>query len=133
MNHECKSIGSLLGVLVLFGVSGCATWSSSSVDTSAAASSSEAVQPTRYDKMLMTEGDYPDRKYVSLGDVTVNVNKTTVFHAAPTRDMVNQKLKEEAAKLGADAVVLVRYGSVGVSALSYGSLEGKGRAIKFVK
>ena len=81
----------------------------------------------------MTEGDYPDRKYVSLGDVTVTVNKTTVFHAAPTRDMVNQKLKEEAAKLGADAVVFVRYGSVGVSALSYGSLEGKGRAIKFVK
>jgi hypothetical protein len=32
-------------------------------------------------------------------------------------------LRKEAAKLGADAVVLVRYGSIGVSAFSWGSLD----------
>jgi hypothetical protein len=106
-----------------------ATWSTSSVDTGAAASSSESAQPTPYDKILMIEGDIPGRKYSSLGDVTVSVNKLTIFHAAPTRDMVNQKLKEEAAKLGADAVIFLRYGTVGMTALSYGGLEGKGRAI----
>lgn len=110
-----------------------ATWSASTVDTGAAASSTESAQLTPLDKILMIEGDFPDRKYSSLGDVTVTVNKLTAFHPAPTKEMVSQKLKEEAAKLGADAVIFVRYGTVGVSLLSYGSLEGKGRAIKFVK
>jgi len=133
MNHDSNRIVSLFSLLVLLGVSGCATWSTSTVDTEGAASSPESAQPTPLNKILITEGDFLDRKYSSLGDITVTVNKTTVFHASPTREMVNQKLKEEAARLGADAVIFVRYGSVGVSALSYGSLEGKGRAIKFVK
>ena len=47
--------------------------------------------------------------------------------------MVREKLKEEAAKLNADAVVLIRYGTVGVSLWSWGSLEGRGRAVKFTK
>lgn len=34
--------------------------------------------------------------------------------------------------MGADAVALVRYGDVGISMMSWGSLEGKGRAVKFV-
>ena len=72
-----------------------------------------------------------DRRYASLGDVTVTVNKTTIFNADPTREMVNDKLREKAAELGADAVILVRYGSGGISLMSWGSLEGKGRAIKF--
>jgi len=117
----------------LMSMSSSATWSTSSVDTGAAASSTATAQPTPYDKILMIEGDSPDRKYSSLGDVTVTVNKLTVFHPAPTKEMVNRKLKEEAAKLGADAIIFVRYGTVGMSLLSYGSLEGKGRAIKFVK
>jgi uncharacterized protein YbjQ (UPF0145 family) len=42
-------------------------------------------------------------------------------------------LRAEAAKLGADAVIQVRYGNVGVSLMSWGSLDGKGRAIVFDK
>jgi uncharacterized protein YbjQ (UPF0145 family) len=63
--------------------------------------------------------------------VSVTVNKVTIFNADPTRDMVNQRLRNEAAKLGADAVIQVRYGTVGISPLSWGSLDGKGRAIVF--
>ena len=33
---------------------------------------------------------------------------------------------------GADAVIFVRYGTVGVSFMSWGSLNGKGRAIVFL-
>ena len=62
----------------------------------------------------------------------MTVNKTTIFNADPTPEMVNEKLREKAADMGADAVVLVRYGKGGISALSWGSLEGKGRAVKFV-
>lgn len=80
---------------------------------------------------MLTEGDISDRPYIVLGDISVTVNKTTLFHADPTKEMVNEKLKEEAAKLGADAVTHVRYGTVGVSLMSWGSLDGKGRAVQF--
>jgi hypothetical protein len=63
----------------------------------------------------------------------VIVNKTTLFHPDPTPALVDKELKKEAAKLCADAVVLLRYGTVGVSFLSWGSLDGRGRALKFVK
>ena len=47
--------------------------------------------------------------------------------------MVNEKLQKEASELGADAVILIRYGDGGISLMSWGSLEGKGRAIKYIK
>lgn len=45
--------------------------------------------------------------------------------------MVNNRLRTEAAKLGADAVIQVRYGTVGMGLVSWGSLDGKGRAIAY--
>lgn len=113
-------------------LSGCAsTWSSSHVSNAQAPETS--VTPTRASAIIVSENDITDRKYKSLGDITATVNKTTIFNADPTREMVADKLREEAAKLGADAVILVRYGNVGISFMSWGSLEGKGRAIKFTK
>ena len=131
MKYTSSTITGLIGVLVLFGTTGCATWSTTSVDTADSAPPATTAQPKRPHEVLLTESDISDRKYSSLGDINVTVNKTTVFHPNPTREMVNQKLKEEAAKLGADAVIQVRYGTVGVSFMSWGSLDGKGRAIKF--
>lgn len=128
MSHK-ESIARLLGAFVVIGLPGCATWSTGSVDTGD--TQPVTVRATSPDRILVTAGDLAHRKYSPLGDITVNVNKTTIFHSAPTQEMVNQALREEAAKLGADAVIHVRYGTVGVSALSWGSLEGKGRAIKF--
>lgn len=110
---------------------GCAsTWSRGSVERSAQQEAT-AAPATSVAKVTLTESDITDRKYKSLGDITVQVNKLTLFHSDPTPEQVNEKLREKAAELGADAVVLVRYGKVGISALSYGSLEGKGRAVKF--
>lgn len=119
-------------------LSACATYSSTSVDKKEqpASSSSGAekvpAQPTEQADIVVTEGDITDRKYTVLGDITATVNKTTIFHPDPTPALVADALREEAAELGADAVVLVRYGDVGVSLLSWGSLDGKGRAVKFV-
>jgi len=110
-------------------LTGCATWSTSSVDSATADAASAAKTPI--ENILITDNDVVDRKYTSLGDITVTVNKTTIFHPDPTPALVNQALKEKAAELGADAVVLVRYGKGGISLMSWGSLEGKGRAIKF--
>ena len=102
-------------------------WATSNVAKTASA----ARAPTAPDQIQIIEGDVTDRPYKSLGDVAVTVNKVTIFNADPTRDMVNQRLRNEAAKLGADAVIQVRYGTVGISPLSWGSLDGKGRAIVF--
>ena len=117
----------LLSVLL----TGCATWSTSSVDNSAADITTTQVKKKQPSEIQVTEGDITDRSYKLIGDVSVTVNKTTVFHADPTKEMVTEKLKEKASELGADAVVLARYGKGGMSLMSWGSLEGKGRAIKF--
>lgn len=118
-------------------LTGCATWSTSSVDNSSAdiKTTAEAApaQKKAPGQILITDTDVVDRRYASLGDISVTVNKTTIFHPEPTRELVNDKLREKAAELGADAVILVRYGNGGISLMSWGSLEGKGRAVKFAQ
>lgn len=96
-------------------------------------SDSKVQTKTQKEEVILSEGDITDKKYSVLAELSVDVNKTTLFHPDPTKEAVNEKLKEEASKIGADAVVFVRYGTVGVSMMSWGSLNGKGRAVKFVK
>lgn len=119
-------------MLVLSGCSG--TWSNTSVEP-APGSSGVQTAPAAVAKdpsaIVVTKSDITDKPYSVIADIEVTVNKTTIFHPDPTPELVDVKLREEAAKLGADAVVLVRYGSVGMSLLSWGSLDGKGRAVAF--
>jgi hypothetical protein len=120
----------LTAVSALMLLGGCADgWSTSSV--------ARTAEPRREARpaaeIEIFEGDITDRPYKSLGDVNVTVNKVTIFNADPTREMVNQRLRNEAAKMGADAVIQVRYGTVGIGLMSWGSLDGKGRAIVFEK
>ncbi len=138
MNLNLTKISLVLIALIL---SGCNTWSTSQVELNTAApgqaaatSESAANQPAKLAKdIIVTEKDFTDRKYKTLGDIEVTVSKTTIFHDDPTRELVDEKLQEEAAKINADAVILVRYGTVGVSLMSWGSLDGRGRAIAFDK
>ena len=132
------------GALCMVLLAGCNTWSSANVDLKTKNSDIQSPTPSEEPApaaaevsaeaatdIVLTENDITDRKYETLADLEVTVNKTTIFHPDPTRELVAEKLKEEAAKLNADAVILVRYGTVGVSFFSWGSLDGKGRAIKF--
>ena len=124
----------ILTALLAASLTGCATWSTSSVDSKSVDTAvSTQVKKTLPSSVVITDKDIPDRKYQSLGDITAAVNKTTIFNADPTQEMVNEKLREKASELGADAVILVRYGNGGMSLMSWGSLEGKGRAVKFVQ
>ena len=127
-----RKIQFILLVCFAFVVSGCATWSTASVES--ATGTEQAGLPadqTDPNNILVTEDDITDRPYRTIGDIKVKVNKTTLFHPDPTPELVDQKLREKAAELGADAVILVRYGTVGVSPLSWGSLDGNGRAVAF--
>ena len=124
----------ILTALLAASLTGCATWSTSSVDSKSVDTAvSTQVKKTLPSSVVITDKDIPDRKYQSLGDITATVNKTTIFNADPTQEMVNEKLREKASELGADAVILVRYGNGGMSLMSWGSLEGKGRAVNFVQ
>jgi len=86
---------------------------------------------TIVDGVLVSENDITDKPYKVLGDIKVTVRKTTIFNADPTRAQVDEKLRKQAKKMGADAVVLVRYGTVGIGLTSWGVLDGQGRAVKF--
>ena len=125
----------LLSMLLM--LSACSSWSTSKVDTvegyqaKNTSMSGEIEQLNSLQDIVITETDMSDRNYTVAGDISVTVNKTFLFSKTPTRKMVNEKLREEALKIGADAVILVRYGSVGMSAWSYGSLQGRGRAVVF--
>ena len=83
------------------------------------------------DQVILSESDITDRPYQSLGDITVTVKKWTIFDKDPTQEQVAQALKQKAAAMGADAVILVRYGAVGIGFTSWGQMDGQGRAIVF--
>ena len=98
-------------------VSGCATWSDTTVtppgggsQASAPVSAAAARPVLDPSRIVLTMGDVTDRPYDALGDIEVTVNKTTVFHPDPMPAHVDEKLREQAAALGADAVILVKYG-----------------------
>lgn len=126
----------VLLIILFFILSGCSSWSTTNVknteaeDEVTATKTTEAKDPS---SILVTEEDITDRKYTILGDIEVTVRKTTIFNKDPTPEMVEDKLRLKAAEIGADAVILVRYGDVGVSLISWGALNGKGRAITFVE
>lgn len=130
-----KKLGTFLIVLAsALAITGCATWSTTTVkpsDTKWSQSQATLTSKKLPHEIIITEKDITDRPYTTLGDINVTVNKTTIFHPDPTPELVNAKLQEEASKIGADAVVLVRYGTVGISMMSWGSLDGKGRAVRF--
>lgn len=119
--------GAVLASAIMIG--GCATWNTSEIVNVRPAT--QALAKVEAKDVILLEGDITDRTYIVLGDIAVTVNKTTIFHPDPTKELVNLQLKEEAAKLGADAVTQIRYGTVGISMMSWGSLDGKGRAVKF--
>jgi len=76
------------------------------------------------DQIIITEGDITDRPYQALGDIEVTVKKWTIFDSDPTRAKVAEALKARAAEMGADAVVLARYGTVGIGFASWGQMDG---------
>ena len=118
----------ILPVLV---VAGCSNWSNATI-RDASGKKVETVDESQRKQVadiIITEADISDRPYKVVGDIEVTVNKTTIFNADPTKEMVDEKLRERAASICADAVILVRYGTVGISAMSWGSLEGTGRAV----
>lgn len=126
----------ILAVFVLgLALAGCADkWGNTEVKPATGSGSAAATAaPTDPTTIIITENDITDRAYRVLADLEVTANKATLLHDDPTPGDIDNKLRVAGAKLGADAVILVRYGTVGVSLFSWGTLDGQGRAVKFTK
>src|ERR1044072_6015526 len=70
----------------------------------------------------------PAQPYRVVGDVKAKVGAATAFSKAPTLDDVNAKLREQAARLGANAVIDVQY-KRGATATSWKGLTAVGTAV----
>jgi hypothetical protein len=117
--------------LIALGLAACGTRTESSITPASPGPGAATAAPKAADQVMLTEGDITDRPYRSLGDIDVTVKKWTIFDTDPTREQVAAALKEKAAAMGADAVVLVRYGTVGIGFTSWGQMDGQGRAVAF--
>ena len=73
----------------------------------------------------------PKFPFESIRKLEAKCEATTAFSAAPTLELVNSKLREMAAGLGANAVINVEYKS-GVSLTSWRSMRGTGLAVRKV-
>jgi len=82
-------------------------------------------------EVILTEEDITDRPYQIIEDIDVTVSKPNIFADDPTRGEVSAELRKKAAELGADAVVLVRYGTLGMGLFNWGEIKGRGRAVYF--
>ena len=83
--------------------------------------------------VLMYDLDITDRPYTSLGEVSVSMTKLNPWGEEPTQAQVEAKLKEEAVKKGADALIFVRYTKLGASWNRLSGIEGKAQAVKFTR
>ncbi|MEX0303621.1 MAG: hypothetical protein AB3N24_14480 [Leisingera sp.] len=86
---------------------------------------------TPVDQITLVRGDTINGgQFQVLSTVNTSVGKLTAFHPAPTVADAEQKLRIEAAKLGADAVINAKIGEVGICPLSWGCRQASGTAVK---
>lgn len=70
----------------------------------------------------------PSFSFKIIGPIKARVGAATAFSRAPTMDEVNQKLREQAARMGANAIIDVKYDR-GVSFSSWKALMATGTAV----
>lgn len=71
----------------------------------------------------------PKGSYKIIGSVEAKVHATTAFSREPTLEDVNSKLREEALKMGANAVINVKYKRHFFGLTGYKHLTASGQAV----
>jgi uncharacterized protein YbjQ (UPF0145 family) len=85
--------------------------------------------PTPEAMILLSDQDITYRPYTVLGEISATVHQTSLFRKIPIRVDLDRALRAEAAKLGADAVVMIEYEDG--SPLDKKGFRGAGKAIRF--
>lgn len=70
----------------------------------------------------------PGTPYRALGKVKARASAPTAFNRAPTLDEVNGRLREQASRLGANAIISVAYNR-GADLLSWKAIHAEGLAV----
>ncbi len=136
---ECKmkKIAKTVGALTLIGLLAACNVDSAGHYTSTAAKPENTVETASAPAAAVNPAEVqlfsgaPGRTYTEVKKLKIDVNKLTAFHANPTEEDARNRLKQEAAKLGADAVINVEISDVKVTALSWGARTVSGTAIKY--
>ena len=76
------------------------------------------------------EGD-SDRPYRNIGKIDDNLRKHFAFQANPTKEKIYAEIWERGRKMGADAVINVRYGPTVGTLFNHGRTPISGTAIRF--
>ena len=119
-----KGFMDLLVILAVATLSGCASYR-----TNSDLSFSQTERAPSTQGVLIAIDSLPGRQYTVCGSVEATVKKLTIFHPNPTKKQANAVLAKKARRLGANAVIKVKYES-GVSADSWGYLTARGTAVK---
>lgn len=71
------------------------------------------------------------RTHTVIGPLKLTVGKLTAFHPNPTRELALERLREEAAKLGANGVINASVSEIQITPFSWGARIATGTAVKF--
>lgn len=83
------------------------------------------------ENVMIVENDIADRPYRVIGEVEGYGRSVNLLSSDPTRADVDEALRAEAAKQGADAVINVKYATERTGLASRGLMTAKGRAVVF--
>lgn len=75
------------------------------------------------------EGNLTDRPYKKIGNISAFARSVNLLSSDPTREDINEALRAEAAKTGADAVIQVKYETERQGLASRGHMKASGLAI----
>lgn len=82
---------------------------------------------------VVSAGTINAGKFAAVGEIKTSVGKATALGKTPSLEDGQQKLRIEAAKLGADAVINAKVSDVTICPLSWGCRNISGTAVKFVQ
>ncbi len=130
---NCKSLVTTSGIAALLLLSACvytgSDFNKSNADPAAKAQSNSH----NASEIIISEGSLADRPHRVLGKISAFGRSVNLLSSDPTREDVNEALRAEAAKQGADAVINVHYQSERTGLASRGKMSGTGDAIVFTK
>ena len=121
-----------LSVLALLALSACGDIQTYPAQIEKQASAVAETAATPVDQIAISaDSKIAGRTFTTVGPIKGTVAKVTAFHPAPTVEQGEQKLRVEAAELGADAVINAKIGAVEICPLSWGCRHVSGTAVKF--
>jgi len=122
----------LIGALAA-SVAGCIVTDSEFAEVTGRVHSASGESSKNPQDVLILEGSDAGRPYAVIGVVRATARSLNLVSSEPTRANVNDELRAKAAKIGADAIVKVRYAADRQGLQARGFLTGEGQAVVWIQ